>query len=125
MKPPPAPAPVSQLETIEVLVANSDIGAGHALTDQDIKWQIWPVAAAGPTFISKNERPDAIADVKGSITRAPFIDRRADPGRPADQGQRLRLSGGDPAVRHARDLGRNARRKPAPAASCCRATMST
>ena len=71
-EPPPPPAPVSQLETTEVLVANSDIGAGHALTEQDIKWQIWPVAAAGPTFIKKNERPDAITDVKGSITRASF-----------------------------------------------------
>jgi pilus assembly protein CpaB len=85
-EPPPAPAPVSQLETTEVLVANSDIGAGHALTDQDIKWQIWPVAAAGPTFIKKNERPDAIADVKGSITRASFTT-----GEPIQEGRLIKV----------------------------------
>lgn len=71
-EPPPAPAPVSQLDTTEVLVANSDISAGAALSEADVKWQIWPVAAAGPNFIRKSDRPEAINDIKGSVTRTSF-----------------------------------------------------
>jgi len=71
--PPPAPAPVVQLDTTDVLVAGSDIGLGNAVQEKDLRWQTWPAAAAaGATFIRKSERPDAIRDLAGSIARAPF-----------------------------------------------------
>jgi pilus assembly protein CpaB len=70
--PPPAPAPVAQLETVDVLIANADIGLGSTVSAQDLRWQTWPAAAAGPAFIRKSERPDAINQLAGAITRAPF-----------------------------------------------------
>ena len=70
--PPPAPPPVAQLETVDVLIANADIGMGTTVTAQDLRWQTWPAAAAGASFIRKSDRPDAIEQLAGSITRAPF-----------------------------------------------------
>src|SRR5216684_154558 len=69
--PPPAP-PVAQLETVDVLIANTDIGLGSTITAQDLRWQTWPAAAAGASFIRKSDRPDAIEQLAGSITRASF-----------------------------------------------------
>jgi pilus assembly protein CpaB len=46
--PPPPPAPVAQLETPSVLIADADIGFGSAVAEKkDLRWQIWPAAAAG------------------------------------------------------------------------------
>jgi len=70
--PPPAPAPVAQIETVDVLVANADIGMGHTVSGQDLRWQTWPAAAASPNFVRKNDRPDAINQLAGSIARQPF-----------------------------------------------------
>ncbi len=71
-KPPPT-APVAQLQTVDVLVAKSDIGLGHTLTQNDMQWQSWPAATASNTFIRRNERPDATTQIAGSIARSPFI----------------------------------------------------
>jgi pilus assembly protein CpaB len=68
----PPPAPVAELETTDVLVANSDIGVGVKVSPQELRWQTWPAAAASPQFIRKNERPEAIEQLSGSITRASF-----------------------------------------------------
>jgi pilus assembly protein CpaB len=70
----PAPAaPVAQLQTVDVLVAKSDIGLGQTVTPADMVWQTWPTASASNTFIRRNERPDATTQIAGSIARAPFI----------------------------------------------------
>src|ERR1700731_140851 len=70
----PAPtAPVAQLQTVDVLVAKSDIGLGQTVTADDMQWQTWPAATASNSFIRRNERPDATTQVAGSIARAPFI----------------------------------------------------
>jgi pilus assembly protein CpaB len=70
----PAPTePVAQLQTVDVLVAKSDIGLGQTVTPADIQWQTWPAAAASSTFIRRNERPDAATQIAGSIVRSPFI----------------------------------------------------
>ena len=70
----PAPTePVAQLQTVDVLVAKSDIGLGQTVTADDMQWQTWPAATASNTFIRRNERPDAATQVAGSIARAPFI----------------------------------------------------
>jgi len=65
-------APVVQLETVDILIANVDIGMGHAVSGQELRWQTWPTAAAGPNFIRKGERPGAIEQLAGSIARQPF-----------------------------------------------------
>jgi pilus assembly protein CpaB len=69
---PPAPAPVAPLETVDVLIANSDIGLGHTVAASDLRWQTWPAAAAGANFVRKSDQPDAINQLAGSITRAAF-----------------------------------------------------
>src|SRR3984885_8924892 len=70
----PAPAePVAQLQTVDVLVARSDIGLGQSVKPEDLQWQTWPAATASNTFIRRNERPDATTQIVGSIARAPFI----------------------------------------------------
>ena len=65
--------PVAQLQTVDVLVAKSDIGLGQSVTAEDLQWQTWPAATASNSFIRRNERPDATKEVAGSIARAPFI----------------------------------------------------
>jgi pilus assembly protein CpaB len=71
-KPAPA-APVTQLPTVDVLVAKSDIGLGQTVKPDDVQWQTWPSATASSNFIKRSERPDATAQVTGSIARSPFI----------------------------------------------------
>jgi pilus assembly protein CpaB len=71
-KPAPA-APVAQLQTVDVLVAKSDIGLGQLVTPDTLQWQTWPAATASKSFIRRNERPDATTQIAGSIARAPFL----------------------------------------------------
>jgi pilus assembly protein CpaB len=70
---PIAAEPVTQLQTVDVLVAKSDIGLGQAVKPEDMQWQTWPAATASSTFIRRGERPDATNQLVGSIARAPFI----------------------------------------------------
>jgi pilus assembly protein CpaB len=70
--PPPAPAPVAQIETTDILVAKNDLGIGQTVGPQDITWQQWPAASAGSMFIKKSDRPDAATELVGAIARTPF-----------------------------------------------------
>src|SRR5262249_33974010 len=69
--PPPPPPPPPPLATVEILVAKNDLGRGQLIGDGDIGWQIWPEAAANPSFVKKAERPDAINQFTGAIVRIP------------------------------------------------------
>jgi pilus assembly protein CpaB len=71
-EPPPAAQPQAQLETVEIIIAKDDIGVGQILTPQNVAWQTWPAATAGPQFIQKKNRPDAINDFSGAIVRIAF-----------------------------------------------------
>jgi pilus assembly protein CpaB len=70
---PEAPAPVVQMQTVDVLVAKSDIGLGQSVKPEDLIWQTWPAENASSTFIKRSDRPDAATQVTGSIARSPFI----------------------------------------------------
>jgi pilus assembly protein CpaB len=85
---PPPPAPIVQLETVDVLVAKGDIGMGTAVSAADMRWQTWPTAAAGPSFIRKSERPDAIDKISGAIARVPFF-----AGEPIREAKLIRANG--------------------------------
>jgi pilus assembly protein CpaB len=85
--PPAAPEPVAQMETAEVLVANAEIGMGSSVSDKDLRWQTWPAVAAG-SFIRKNDRPDAINQLAGSIARAPVSD-----GEPIREAKLIKANG--------------------------------
>jgi pilus assembly protein CpaB len=65
--------PAAQLQTVDVLVAKSDIGLGQSVKPEDVQWQAWPASTASSTFIRRNERPDASTQIIGSIARSPFI----------------------------------------------------
>jgi len=69
-----APAqPVAQLETVDVLVAKSDIGLGQTAKPDDLQWQTWPKSTASGSFIRRTDRPDAVTQVAGSIARSPIM----------------------------------------------------
>ena len=71
---PAAPAqPVAQLETVDVLVAKSDIGLGQTTKPEDLQWQTWPKSTASGTFIQRSQRPDAINQLAGAIVRSPIM----------------------------------------------------
>jgi pilus assembly protein CpaB len=85
---PPA-APTTQLPTVEVLVAKSDIGLGQSVKPDDLQWQTWPAATASNSFIRRADRADAIKAIVGSIARAPFI-----AGEPIREQKLVRADGG-------------------------------
>ena len=65
--------PVVQLQTVDVLVAKSDIGLGQSVTPDNLQWQTWPATTASNSFIRRGERPEAAKEVAGSIARSPFL----------------------------------------------------
>jgi pilus assembly protein CpaB len=70
---PEAPPPVVQIETVEIVVAKADIAMGQVVSAQDVQWQIWPAAAASPSFLRKSDRPDALRQITDSIARSAFV----------------------------------------------------
>ena len=66
---PPPPTPVAPLETVDVLVAKTDLSRGDVIGANDIGWQTWPAAAANPSFIKKSARPNAVTEFTGGIAR--------------------------------------------------------
>jgi pilus assembly protein CpaB len=68
----PAPAPVAQIPTVDILVAKADIGLGQSVKPDDLQWQAWPQATSGH-FISRASKADAVKEFTGSIARSPFI----------------------------------------------------
>ena len=72
-QPPPAvPVPVAQIDTVDILVAKTDLGIGQAIGPQDVVWQQWPTSSANQNFIKKSDRPDAATKIVGAIARTPF-----------------------------------------------------
>ena len=62
-----------KLETDEVLVAAQDIPMGSQVGDGAVVWQLWPKAAISEFMIAKSSGPNAVEDVKGSLTREAFL----------------------------------------------------
>ncbi len=71
-QPEPPKTVVVQPQTVQVLVAKADLSRGKVIGEQDIAWQPWPIDAANPTLIKKNERPDAMHQFAGAIVRVPI-----------------------------------------------------
>jgi pilus assembly protein CpaB len=71
---PQAPAKaVAELQTVDVLVAKSDIGLGQSVKAEDLQWQTWPTASASNSFIRRSDHPDAPSEYAGSTVRVPFM----------------------------------------------------
>jgi len=87
--PPPAPvATTIQIDTVDILVAKTDIALGQGVSAQDMQWQVWPVQAASPSFIRKSDRPDAVVALTGAIARGPFV-----AGEPMREGKLIKANG--------------------------------
>jgi pilus assembly protein CpaB len=87
-EPPPAPAPVVQIDTVDILVAKGDINMGQVVSAQDIQWQVWPTSAASSYFLRRKDRPNAIEQLTGSIARSPFV-----AGEPVREGKLIKANG--------------------------------
>ena len=73
-KPPPVVQQAApKVDTVDVLVAKSDIGIGQTLSPGDLQWQPWPASAATGNFIRRGDRPDALDKLSGQIARAPMV----------------------------------------------------
>jgi pilus assembly protein CpaB len=70
---PVAQAPAPKLDTVDVLIAKSDIPLGQTVKPEDLQWQSWPSASVSDSFIRRDQRGNAIADLTGSIARSPFF----------------------------------------------------
>ncbi len=69
---PPVPERIIEkvtINSIDVLVAKSDLSAGAALEEDNVVWQAWPIDASRG-LISKADRPNAPAELAGSVVRA-------------------------------------------------------
>ncbi len=63
----------TKVDTVDVLVARSDIPMGQAVSPGDMQWQAWPASAMSANFISKNNNPKALENLSGQIARTPFV----------------------------------------------------
>jgi pilus assembly protein CpaB len=72
-KPQVKQAAAPKVETVDILVAKTDIPTGKEISPQDVRWQAWPATTATGNFIRKNNRPDAIEKMSGLIVRVPFV----------------------------------------------------
>jgi pilus assembly protein CpaB len=70
---PPPPPPQAALETVDVLVAKSDLTRGQVIEGSDIGWQTWPAAAANSSFIKKSDQPNAPEQFVGAIVRVGMV----------------------------------------------------
>lgn len=68
-----APPPAAKFDTVEVLVAGSDVAMGQTVKVDNLRWQQWPASAASSLFIRRGQRPSAIQDLSGSIARQAFL----------------------------------------------------
>ncbi|WP_185984699.1 Flp pilus assembly protein CpaB [Aureimonas mangrovi] len=76
----PSPEPVlladapsePAIRLTEVLVTAKDVPMG-APVDAVLAWQNWPADGVGDTLIRREARPDAIAELQGSVARQSFF----------------------------------------------------
>jgi len=71
---PPAPkVELPVFNTVDILVAKSDILRGQTLSPADFVWEAWPANTTSGNFIRKTDRPKAVENLTGMIVRTPFI----------------------------------------------------
>jgi pilus assembly protein CpaB len=61
---------------------------GTAIAAEDLQWQAWPAATTGASYVVKKDRPNAIEELAGAITRAPFT-----AGEPIREGKLIKANG--------------------------------
>jgi pilus assembly protein CpaB len=71
--PSPTAAAPPKIDLEQVLVAAQDLPMGTVVNEGATGWQAWPKAAVSEFMITKSGKPDALEDVRGSMTRVAFI----------------------------------------------------
>jgi len=61
----------NKVDTVEVLVAGTDIGMGQIATRANFRWQSWPAEAVSGSFITRSSGGES--DVENSIVRSPLL----------------------------------------------------
>jgi len=61
---------VDRVEYTDVLVASSDISFGSRLSEGNLSWKQWPAEAAQGNFITKDNKPQALAEMTGGVVRS-------------------------------------------------------
>jgi pilus assembly protein CpaB len=84
--PPPSVGPA--LNTVEVLIAKSEIAMGQAVGADNVEWQQWPANSASSQFMKRSEKPGALEQVVGSVARSPFMS-----GEPIREGKLIKSNG--------------------------------
>jgi pilus assembly protein CpaB len=57
----------------EVLVANTNLTPGQALSTEQVRWEKWPTGSVDPSFITHEAVGSGDAAVKGTVVRAPIL----------------------------------------------------
>lgn len=71
-----------RVASTDVLVAADDLDRGTVMDENAMRWQPWPQDLASASFITRNQRPDAIATLAGLVLRnglvagEPILDAR-------------------------------------------------
>jgi pilus assembly protein CpaB len=68
-----AAAPVQTIPMAEVLVAAAELPMGSPVTAEQLRWQGWPRAALSEAMITKDSMPNGVAEIAGSVSRAPTM----------------------------------------------------
>lgn len=55
--------------SVQVLVANQDIGVGQRLNPALVEWQNWPETALRPEYVTDLNMPDAVEQLVGTVAR--------------------------------------------------------
>lgn len=66
---PAQPAPVIQLPTTRVLIAQTGLNAGQRVTPESLSWQAWPEEAVSQSFLTEVLYPTAMEDYAGAVAR--------------------------------------------------------
>ena len=65
--------PAESVPMTDVLVAGADLAVGTQVSPELLRWQRWPRSSVSELMITKDAMPNALAEVAGSISRAPSL----------------------------------------------------
>lgn len=63
----------TKVDTVQVLVARSDISLGQIANESSFRWQDWPRDAVAKGFVTRQSRPQAGREFSDAIARSPII----------------------------------------------------
>ena len=66
-------AAAAKIDTVDVLVAKSDIGMGKSISADDMQWQAWPATPLPAISSARTTSPTPSNELAGAIARAPFV----------------------------------------------------